>query len=106
MSGGALAPTTAEGHPGAWVAVQHAQGLDGSHWGWLLPRLPLCSSVATALCCCTCSFATAYEGKYSDSIQQAFVYPSTNYLDDLAWGATWLYQLTNEAQFLTVSSLC
>ena len=66
----------------------------------------LCSGGATALCCCTCRFATAYEGKYSDSIQQAYVYPSTNYLDDLAWGATWLYQLTNEAQFLTVSSLC
>lgn len=47
------------------------------------------------------AFATAYEGKYSDSIQQAYVYPSTNYLDDLAWGATWLYQLTNESQFLT-----
>ena len=90
---------------GAWAAVQHAEGLDSSCWRWLLPRLSLCSATATALCCCTCRFATTYEGKYSDSIQQAYVYPSTNYLDDLAWGATWLYQLTNESQFLTVGSL-
>ena len=52
-----------------------------------------------------CRFATAYEGKYSDSINQAFVYPSSNFLDDIAWGAAWLYQRTGEQQFLTVSPL-
>ncbi|KAL3143651.1 hypothetical protein ABBQ38_002447 [Trebouxia sp. C0009 RCD-2024] len=46
-------------------------------------------------------FATAYEGKYSDAINQAYVYPSSNYLDDIAWGAAWLYQRTGEQQFLT-----
>ena len=55
--------------------------------------------------CLMCSFATAYEGKYSDSINQAFVYPSSNFLDDIAWGAAWLYQRTGEQQFLTVSPL-
>ena len=50
-----------------------------------------------------CRFATAYEGKYSDAINQAYVYPSSNYLDDIAWGAAWLYQRTGEQQFLTVS---
>ena len=50
-----------------------------------------------------CRFATAYEGKYSDAISQAYVYPSSNYLDDLAWAAAWLYQRTGEQQFLTVS---
>jgi hypothetical protein len=50
-----------------------------------------------------CRFATAYPGKYSDSISQAYVYPSSNFLDDIAWAATWLYQRTGEQQFLTVS---
>ena len=89
----------------ASVCRMHSQGLKTCCWSSLLPHTSLCSGTAAALCCRTCRFATAYEGKYSDSIQQAYVYPSTNYLDDLAWGATWLYQLTNESQFLTVSSL-
>ena len=55
------------------------------------------------LCLWLCRFATAYEGKYSDAINQAYVYPSSNYLDDIAWGAAWLYQRTGEQQFLTVS---
>ncbi|DBA75362.1 TPA: hypothetical protein ACH3X1_010629 [Trebouxia sp. C0004] len=46
-------------------------------------------------------FATAYPGKYSDSISQAYVYPSSNFLDDIAWAATWMYQRTGEQQFLT-----
>ncbi len=50
-----------------------------------------------------CRFATAYEGKYSDSISEAYVYPSSNYLDDIAWAAAWMYQRTGEQQFLTVS---
>ncbi len=50
-----------------------------------------------------CRFATAYPGKYSDSISQAYVYPSSNFLDDIAWAATWMYQRTGEQQFLTVS---
>ena len=54
-------------------------------------------------CSCCCRFATAYEGKYSDSINQAYVYPSSNYLDDIAWAAVWLYERTGEQQFLTVS---
>ena len=55
-----------------------------------------------AYCLLVCRFATAYQGKYSDSINQAFVYPSSNFLDDIAWGAIWLYQRTGEQQFLTV----
>ena len=34
-----------------------------------------------------CRFATAYEGKYSDSIAEAYVFPSSNYLNDIAWAA-------------------
>ena len=41
-------------------------------------------------------------GKYSDSVQAAFVYPSSNYEDDLAWGASWLYRKTGEKHFLDV----
>ena len=31
------------------------------------------------------------------------MYPSSNFLDDIAWGAAWMYQRTGEQQFLTVS---
>ena len=30
------------------------------------------------------------------------MYPSCNYEDDLAWGASWLYRKTGEKQFLDV----
>ncbi len=41
-------------------------------------------------------------GKYSDSVPAAFVYPSSNFEDDLAWGATWLFRKTGEQHFLAV----
>ena len=47
---------------------------------------------------------TTFQGKYSDSIKAAYVYPSSNFLDDLAWGAAWLYRKTGEQQFLSVRS--
>ena len=46
---------------------------------------------------------TAFEGKYSNSISEAYVYPSSNYLDDLSFGATWMYRKTGEQHFLDVS---
>ena len=49
-----------------------------------------------------CRFGTTFEGKYSDSIAAAFAYPSSSYLDDLAWGSVWLYKATSEDQFLEV----
>ena len=30
------------------------------------------------------------------------MYPSSNYEDDLAWGASWLYRKTGEKHFLDV----
>ena len=48
-------------------------------------------------------FGTSYEGKYSNSIAAAFPYPSSSYLDDLAWGSVWMYKATKEQQFLDVS---
>ena len=30
------------------------------------------------------------------------MYPSSNYEDDLAWGASWLYRKTGEQHFLDV----
>lgn len=50
-----------------------------------------------------CRLGTANEGKYSDSIADAFPYPSTSYLDDLAWGSVWLYKATMDDQYLSVS---
>lgn len=45
---------------------------------------------------------TTFQGKYSDSIKGAYVYPSSNFLDDLTWAAAWLYRKTGEQQFLQV----
>ena len=47
------------------------------------------------------AFAKAYPtAKYSDSIKQAYVYPSSSTYDDLAWAACWLFIRTGEQQFL------
>lgn len=45
---------------------------------------------------------TTFQGKYSDSIKAAYPYPSSNFLDDLTWGAAWMYRKTGEQQFLNV----
>lgn len=50
-----------------------------------------------------CRVGTTFQGKYSDSIKAAYVYPSSNFLDDLTWGAAWLYRKTGEQQFLLVT---
>ena len=47
---------------------------------------------------------TTFQGKYSDSIKAAYPYPSSNFLDDLTWGAAWMYRKTGEQQFLDVRS--
>nr|AMH40361.1 glycoside hydrolase family 9 [Aretaon asperrimus] len=48
-------------------------------------------------------FANNYRGKYSDSIPDANnFYPSSNYPDELAWGAAWLYRATGEKKYMTV----
>lgn len=48
------------------------------------------------------SFADAYRGKYSDWVVTAQAeYNSTGYLDELFWGAAWLYYATgNEKKYL------
>ena len=45
---------------------------------------------------------TTFLGKYSDSIKAAYVYPSSNFYDDLTWAACWMYRKTGEQQFLNV----
>ncbi|KAK9803902.1 hypothetical protein WJX72_003331 [[Myrmecia] bisecta] len=47
------------------------------------------------------SFATAYKGKYSDSIPDAaYQYPSSGYVDDLAWAAIWLHKASKLPSYL------
>lgn len=48
------------------------------------------------------AFADAYRGRYSDSISQAqeFYNSWSGYVDELAWGAAWLYKATGELQYL------
>eukprot|EP00884_Botryococcus_braunii_P009674 jgi/Botrbrau1/18708/Bobra.0386s0034.1 len=41
-----------------------------------------------------------HEGKYSNSIDKAYVYPSSNVLDDMAWGSAWMYRLTKDKKYL------
>ena len=49
-----------------------------------------------------CRIGTTFQGKYSDSIKAAYVYPSSNFLDDLTWAACWLFRKTGEQHFLDV----
>jgi len=47
-------------------------------------------------------FAYNYRGFYSNSISNADqFYKSSSYVDELAWGAAWLYRATGEAQYLS-----
>ena len=49
------------------------------------------------------SNATRYLGIYSDAVPAAQpYYNSSSYLDDLAWGATWLYTATKVQSTLTL----
>ncbi len=46
-------------------------------------------------------FAETYQGKYSDSITDAQgYYVSSDYQDELAWGAIWLYKATGDESYL------
>jgi len=47
-------------------------------------------------------FADQYRGKYSDSIWDAskFYNSWSGYMDELAWGAAWLYRATGDASYL------
>lgn len=38
-------------------------------------------------------------------MEEAYVYKSHNYMDDLAWGASWLFRKTGEDHFLQVRIL-
>lgn len=60
----------------------------------------LCSTKLRVADCSGCRVGTTFQGKYSDSIKAAYVYPSSNFLDDLTWAAAWLYRKTGEQQFL------
>lgn len=51
------------------------------------------------------SFATKYQRSYMKStntgfIQQAELYPSTGYIDELSWAAYWLYKATGQSSYL------
>ena len=48
------------------------------------------------------TFADNHRGRYSDSISQAREYYNSwsGYMDELAWGAAWLYKATGELQYL------
>lgn len=47
------------------------------------------------------NFADAYRGFYSQSIPDATsFYGSTDYNDELCWGAAWLYRATNDVGYL------
>lgn len=46
-------------------------------------------------------FALSYQGSYSDHIETGDKYkPETGYMDELVWGAIWLYKATNDYYYL------
>jgi hypothetical protein len=47
------------------------------------------------------SFADNYRGIYSNSIPGANFYPSSGYVDELVWGATWLFKACGDSSYLT-----
>ena len=50
---------------------------------------------------CMCSAGVANPGIYTASVPDAiFGYPSSGYLDDLAWGAVWLHSRTGNSAYL------
>lgn len=58
----------------------------------------------TQLFCCHLlalhRFASTYQGKYSVAVPDAAAfYPSSNYMDDVAFNALWLYMRTGEAKY-------
>jgi hypothetical protein len=53
------------------------------------------------------NFATSFKGSYMDGKAPNLgfqeireLYPSSSYVDELAWGAAWLYRATNESKYL------
>nr|AMH40388.1 glycoside hydrolase family 9 [Sipyloidea sipylus] len=49
------------------------------------------------------NFAVTYQGKYSDSITDAKnFYASSGYIDELVWGAAWLYRATQKQTYLDI----
>jgi hypothetical protein len=45
-------------------------------------------------------FASTYLGKYSTAVQDAGAfYPSSNFMDDIAFNALWLYMRTGNAKY-------
>nr|AMH40370.1 glycoside hydrolase family 9 [Medauroidea extradentata] len=49
------------------------------------------------------NFAVTYQGKYSDSITDAKnFYASSGYVDELVWGAAWLYRATQKQTYLDI----
>jgi Ca2+-binding RTX toxin-like protein len=47
------------------------------------------------------NFAETYRGKYSNSIPDAKeVYGSNEYVDELGWGAAWVYKATGDSSYL------
>ncbi len=45
-------------------------------------------------------FGDQYRGFYTGSVPAGCCYPSGNYVDELVWGALWLYKATGDAQWL------
>lgn len=46
-------------------------------------------------------FALTYQGSYSDHIETGEKYkPETGYMDELIWGAIWIYKATNDYYYL------
>ncbi len=71
---------------------------------WDLLQYTLQSRLRPERVSAVCRIGTTFQGKYSDSIKAAYPYPSSNFLDDLTWGAAWMYRKTGEQQFLNVRS--
>jgi hypothetical protein len=109
-----LAP--GRGLPRPVLALDGGRGINGSDaagegvaalaaaalaWGEADPAF---AAAATAAARSLYAFATAYQGYFSAGLPVGDMYPSTSYLDDLAWAAAWMLRLTGEARFAADAS--
>jgi hypothetical protein len=93
----------ARGRNGSEAAAEGVAALAAAALAWEDVD-PVFAASATAAARSLFAFASRYEGYFSDGLPVGNMYPSTSYLDDLAWAAAWMLRLTGEGAFREAAS--
>lgn len=88
--------------PGSEIAAEAAAGLAAAHLSNASAGDDYLTSATQLYTFATGPAKGSYMNTSSLGVQiHAALYPSTGYLDELAWAAAWLYKATNTASYLT-----